>query len=121
MIFDKLYESLKNTLLNAEEKFLEFLDKRAAGAAKLAAASKKKGGYALPTAIHFAAKARPYAECVKHKDDEEYIKKKAEECFKKLSKWDEMSQREFQAVMGELEVYGEVYIRKIKPNSLKLI
>ena len=74
MIFDRLYESLKSTLLSAEEKFLEFLDKRAAGAAKLAASSKKKGGYALPTAIHFAAKARPYAECVKHKDDEEYIK-----------------------------------------------
>lgn len=120
MLFNKLYESVKDSVLSAEEKFLEFLDKRAKGAAKLASNSKKKGGFALPTAIHFAAKARPYAECVKHKDDEDYIADKANDCLKKLQKWDQMSQREFQAVMGELEVYGEVYIRKVKPNSLKL-
>jgi len=120
MLFDKLYEAVKDSALSAEDKFLEFLDKRASGAAKLASNSKKKGGFALPTAIHFAAKAKPYAECIKHKDDEDYIADKATECLEKLQKWDQMSQREFQAVMGELEVYGEVYIRKVRPNSLKI-
>lgn len=120
MQFYKLYEAVKNTVLSAEEKFEEFLNKRAQGAAKIAATSKKKGGFALPTFYHFDAKASPYADCVKHKDDEEHIHKKANDCLKKLQSWDKMSQREFQAVMGELEVYGEVYIRKVKPNSLKM-
>lgn len=120
MIFDKLYESLKSALITADEKFEEFINKRASGASKIASTSEKKGGYATLTAIHFAAKEIPYAECVKHKNDEDYIKEKAEECLKKLANWDKMSQREFQAEMGKLEVYGEVYIRKIKPNSLKI-
>ena len=31
-----------------------------------------------------------------------------------------MSQKKFQEETGKLEVYGEVYIRKTKPNSLKI-
>ena len=31
-----------------------------------------------------------------------------------------MSQKEFQHVMGQLEAYGEVYIKSVKPDSIKL-
>jgi hypothetical protein len=111
-----------------EESLKEFLTKRAAGAAKIAHSSKEKGGCATLTAIHFAAKAKPYAEAEKlekapDKDCDKanaYYKKKADEVYSKLKDLDKLSQKEFQALMGELEVWGEVYIRATKPNSLKI-
>lgn len=109
--------------LTSEESFEEFLEKRAAGAAKLAQSAKEKGGYSILTAVHFAAKAKPYAESEKwaNKDDKNaHYKNMAKEVYKKLSNLDDLSQKEFQALMGELEVWGEVYIRSIKPNSLKV-
>ena len=48
------------------------------------------------------------------------INKKTEDVYSKLSDLDSLSQKEFQALMGELEVYGEVYIRATKPESLKI-
>jgi len=111
-----------------EESLIQFLDKRAAGAAKIAHSAKEKGGFSTLTAIHFAAKAKPYAECEKmenapNKDCDRanaHYKKKAEELHTKLADLDKLTQKEFQALMGELEVYGEVYIRATKPNSLKI-
>jgi len=111
-----------------EEALEQFLAKRAAGAAKIAHSSKEKGGFATLTAIHFAAKAKPYAECEKmekapDKDCDKanaHYKKMAEEVYAKLANLDKLSQKEFQALMGELEVWGEVYIRATKPNSLKI-
>ena len=61
-----------------------------------------------------------YNECLNHTDKEQFAKNKANECLDKLRTWDKMSQREFQTVMGQLEAYGEVYIREVKPGSLKL-
>lgn len=109
--------------LTAEESFDEFLTKRAAGAAKLASSAKEKGGYSLLTAVHFAAKAKPYAESEKwaNKDERDsHYKARAKEVYDKLSDLDALSQKQFQTLMGELEVWGEVYIRSIKPNSLKV-
>jgi len=111
-----------------EESLVQFLDKRAAGAAKIAHSSKEKGGFATLTAIHFAAKAKPYKECEKmenapDKDCDKanaHYKKMAEEVYSKLANLDNLTQKEFQALMGELEVWGEVYIRATKPNSLKI-
>lgn len=111
-----------------EESFKQFLSKRAAGAAKLADSSKEKGGFATLTAIHFAAKAKPYKEAEKmenapDKDSDTvnaYYKKMAEEACSKLKDLDSLSQKEFQALTGELEVWGEVYIRATKPESLKI-
>jgi len=111
-----------------EESFQQFLTKRAAGAAKIAHSSKEKGGFSTLTAIHFAAKAKPYAECEKtekeysedHDKANAHYKKMAEELHAKLADLDKLSQKEFQALMGELEVYGEVYIRATKPESLKI-
>ena len=111
-----------------EEALEQFLVKRAAGAAKIAHSSKEKGGFATLTSIHFAAKAKPYAEAEKMEKDPSkdcdktnaHYKKMAEEVYAKLADLDKLSQKEFQALMGELEVWGEVYIRATKPNSLKI-
>ena len=111
-----------------EESFQQFLIKRAAGAAKLENSSREKGGFATLTAIHYAAKAKPYAESKKleteYKDDHDAVneiyKQKAEEVYAKLKDLDRLSQKEFQSLMGELEVWGEVYIRATKPESLKI-
>jgi len=119
MRFERFCEAVKNTLSSAEDKLSDFLTKRAKGAANIAASSRKKGGYALLSAEHFDAKGRPYADCVKHKDDIDYIHDKTNEALLKLKDWDKMSQKQFQAVTGILEVYGEVYIRMLKPNSIK--
>ena len=105
------------------EAFPKFLEKRAAGAHKIAASSKAKGGYATLTAIHFGAKAKPYKEAEQwaEKDNKnEHFKAKAEEVYVKLKDLDTLSQKDFQALMGELEVWGEVYIRATKPESLKI-
>ena len=127
-IYQLILEKRVDTDPSSTESFERFLDKRLAGAEKLAESTKAKGGYSTLTAIHYAAKAKPYAECIKlnsqHKEDHEKVnelyKQKAEEIYSKLSDLDSLSQKEFQALMGELEVYGEVYIRATKPGSLKI-
>lgn len=119
MQFAKLYESLKTSLTSAEKLFEDFIKTRKAGAAKIAKTSTAKGGYAVLTAIHFEAKEVPYQECIDHIDDIDFIEGKADKCWDKLKNWKDMSQREFQHVMGQLEAYGEVYIREKKPNSIK--
>lgn len=127
-IYQLILEKRVDTDPSSSESFERFLDKRLAGAEKLAESTKAKGGYSTLTAIHYAAKAKPYAECIKlnsqHKEDQEKVnelyKQKAEEIYSKLSDLDSLSQKEFQALMGELEVYGEVYIRATKPESLKI-
>lgn len=91
----------------------EFVTKRAAGAKKIQSQAAGKGGYSLLTAAHFKAKEVPYKTALKHLSDKDskFIKAKADNCFSKLKSWHTMSQKEFQEVMGELEAYGEVYIR----------
>jgi hypothetical protein len=97
----------------------EFVTKRAAGAKKISNQAKNKGGYSLLTAVHFDAKKTPYTQASKHVNDKDsvFIKKKADACFEKLKNWDKMSQREFQWVMGQLEAYGEVYIRSLEEKG----
>lgn len=98
---------------------ITFLKKRAAGAAKIQKSAEKKGGFSLLTSVHFKAKEIPYKNALKHAEDEDskFIKQKADECFEKLKHWHKMSQREFQAVMGQLEAYGEVYIRSFQDKG----
>ena len=62
------------------------------------------------TSIHFKAKEIPYAQSIKHVKDPKFIESKAAECVRKLLGWKRMNQREFQTVMGQLEVYGEALI-----------
>jgi hypothetical protein len=111
-----------------EESLVQFLDKRLAGAEKIANSSEHKGGFATLTAIHYKAKLKPYKECGKMEKSPDkdcdttnaHYKKMAEELHAKLADLDKLTQKEFQSLMGELEVYGEVYIRATKPNSLKI-
>lgn len=90
-----------------------FVEKRSAGAKKIEKMASDKGGFSLLTAVHFKAKEVPYKVCAKHADDSDssFVKAKADECFDKLKNWDKMSQKDFQHVMGQLEAYGEFYIR----------
>ena len=121
--FTETYKRLLVEELTKEAKFDEFLNKRKAGADKIQKMTEKKGGYSTLTAIHYAAKEKPYQDCLKWEDKagkEEHFKNKASEIYKKLKDLDSLSQREFQSLMGELEVYGEVYLRSTKPNSIKL-
>jgi len=117
--FDIVLESIKKSITAIDDKLQDFLTTRQAGARKIANQSQKKGGYAVLTAIHFKAKEKPYQECIDHQNDVSFIEKKADACWDKLKDWKSMSQREFQHVMGQLEAYGEVYIRETKPNSIK--
>jgi hypothetical protein len=107
----------------ANEEFETFLAKRLAGAEKIQSMTEKKGGYSILTAIHYKAKLKPYAESEKWADKEgknEHYKAKAKEVYAKLKDLDSLSQKQFQSLMGELEVWGEVYIRSTKPDSIKL-
>lgn len=99
-----------------DEKYTEFLKARQAGAKKIQHSAEAKGGPATLTAQHFKAKAKPYKmalEMVHDKNREKAYAKHATECLRKLQGWKTMTQREFQTVMGELEVWGEVYLKSV--------
>jgi hypothetical protein len=123
MDFERLFEKVITNETEAEQEFNLFLKKRLAGAEKIQAMTEKRGGFSLLTAIHYKAKLKPYAESEKWAEKEgkeEHFKSKAKEVYEKLKDLDNLSQKQFQALMGELEVWGEVYIRATKPNSIKL-
>jgi len=117
--FSNLVESYLNGSKTDPEDLTTFITKRAAGAMSIEKSATNKGKFATLTAIHFKAKETPYKNCEKHVDDDDssFMKQEADICFKKLQKWDSMSQREFQHVMGQLEAYGEVYIRSLKDKG----
>jgi hypothetical protein len=98
---------------------VDFVQTRAAGAKKIQVSAEAKGGLSLLTAAHFRAKQVPYKVCAKHANDSDstFIKQKADECFDKLKSWDKMTQKEFQFVMGQLEAYGECFIRSLQDKG----
>lgn len=119
MQFIALFEKIIDTT----DGLIEFIKKRAAGAAKIQAAAQKKGGYSILTAIHFAGKVKPYADGLKwatKEGNEDHFKAKYKEAYLKLKDIDSLSQRQFQFISGEMEAYGEQYIRCIKPSSIKI-
>lgn len=95
----------------------EFLETRKEAAEKTAKAAKEKGGLALLTAAHFKAKKIPYTQAIKHakarENDEplEVCKDRADELVKMLKSWHKMSMMDFQKVTGELEAFGESYLK----------
>lgn len=111
MNFPKLIETI---LESKKDKFSEFLETRKKGAAKIQKSVQEKGGAAILTSQHFKAKEVPYKKAIEHaeKDDrEDFYKKEAEKCLSKLKSWKYLTQKEFQTIMGELEVWGEVYLK----------
>jgi hypothetical protein len=118
MNFDNKLNFLLEKSTSGEPQTLpEFLETRKAGAEKIAKSAKEKGGASLLTAVHFKAKRVPYTQAIKHakarENDEplEGCKERADELVKMLKGWHKMSQNDFQKVMGELEAYGESYIK----------
>ena len=119
--FKTLSESIILEKNNDVNNLHEFIEKRKTGADKIRKAAEAKGGPAKLTAVHFAAKERPYKEALSLSTKEncsQTLKKKAQVLVSRLKSWHTMSQREFQDVMGQLEAYGEIYIKTVKPNSL---
>lgn len=87
----------------------EFFRKRTKGAKKIAKMAKEKGGPSILTYWHFAAKEKPYEMVLEGIEDGEplsFYQDKFNKTLKKLNV-EKMTQQEFQAVMGELEVWGE--------------
>jgi hypothetical protein len=113
ILLEEAYKKVTSKKCDCEI-FDEFVEKRRAGADKIARAAEAKGGYSILTAYHFQAKAKPYEDVHKHQGQEDrssYYKEKAMEALDKLKKLDNLSQKEFQAITGVLEVYGEAYIQ----------
>lgn len=118
MNFDnKLNFLLEKSTKDAPETLPEFLETRKAGAEKIAKSAKEKGGPSLLTAAHFKAKRVPYTQAIKHakaREKEEPLegcKERADELVKMLKNWHKMSQNDFQKITGELEAYGESYLK----------
>jgi len=92
----------------------EFIIKRKKGAADIQKKAEAKGGAALLTAVHFAAKEKPYEYALKvceKENAEALIKDKASDVMKELKDWSNLTQQRFQHLMGMLEAYGEVYLQ----------
>lgn len=97
------------------EDVMVFLKNRKDGAKDSAAKAKEKGGDAMLSYYHFAAKDKPYAEVIKSMKQEglkntlSLCKQSYKNLVRNLDL--DMSQKEYQRVVGEIEVYGECYIR----------
>jgi hypothetical protein len=98
---------------NVNQILIDFCKNRKEGAEKIARKSKEKGGLAMLTAWHFFAKLPAYNEAISHikKND---IHGFLEGKFNKLKakvKLQKVSQKQFQELMGKMEVFGEVACR----------
>lgn len=92
---------------------IDFFLARKSGAKKIADSAKEKGGVAMLTYHHFKVKDKAYNQVIKAIENGEnisYFKKKCLELKKQLN-LDDLSPIEFQKVMGELEVFGESYLK----------
>lgn len=96
----------------------DFLKNRKSGAQETAKKAKEKGGDAMLSYYHFAAKDRPYNEVIRtFKNDglDAAIKLCKSEYKRLMRDCDlDMSQKDYQAIVGRIEVFGECYIRLIK-------
>jgi len=99
-----------NLLTEAKKTFESFAKNRLAGAEKIIANAKEKGGDALLTYNHFKVKPAYYKKAIEGKFDIEAAKKEYEETYKKISL--NMTQTEFQKEVGRLEVLGELLIKQ---------
>lgn len=108
-----------NEFLNeskSRETFEEFSATRLAGAAKIADAAKEKGGDALLTYHHFKVKLPAYKKASDGKFDKELAESEYKDLLDKLytsTKKDmNISQVDFQELVGKIEVLGELLIRQ---------
>lgn len=99
--------------------FENFSDKRYLGAKKITDSAAEKGGPALLTHDHFVVKLPYYQKAKSGKFDKEEMKKEYQELcsylYSKMKKIETVNMKEFQELLGKLEVIGELLI---KDNSL---
>jgi hypothetical protein len=101
--------------LETRESFKTFAEKRLAGAEKITNNAKEKGGSAMLTYHHFRVKLPYYKKAMEGKFDLEKSKKEFKEKLDQLcglSENVEMSQTEFQKLVGLIEVLGELIIKQ---------
>ena len=101
--------------LENRESFKTFAEKRLAGAEKITNNAKEKGGPAMLTYHHFRVKLPYYKKAAEGKFDTEQSKKEFKEKLDQLCKLSEnveMSQVEFQKLVGLIEVLGELIIKQ---------
>jgi hypothetical protein len=97
--------------------FTPFVLKRLSGAEAIAKSSKAKGGDAMLTYEHYNAKL-PIYKAARAKFDVEKAKKEFSSLQSKLSY--SMEQTDFQKLMGELEVLGELIIKHERNQKEKM-
>ncbi len=109
----KEYQKTSGKSTNTEKNEI-FVEKRKSGAAEIAQKAISKGGYAQLTAWHFKAKSGPYKEAeraIKEGKPVSFFEKHYKDVMSKLHSSGLHTQREFQRLMGELEVWGEILIQ----------
>ena len=102
--------------LEAQESLETFSSNRLAGATKIAQGAKEKGGDALLTYHHFKVKLPYYKQGVEGDLDfaqiESEYKGKLNELYNATKNTMNIEQVAFQELVGEIEVLGELLIRK---------
>ena len=97
------------------ESFKTFAEKRFKGAEKITNNAKEKGGPAMLTYHHFRVKLPHYKKAMEGRFNVEESKKEFKEKLDQLcdlSENVEMSQVEFQKLVGLIEVLGELIIKQ---------
>ena len=95
---------------------LEFITNRRKGAQNNASDAKAKGGDAMLSYYHFAAKDKPYREVMQALKNDglqsaiKFCKNETKRVIRELD-FIKDTQKEFQQIVGEIEVYGECYIK----------
>lgn len=115
--YNKKYQELIESY--NPNKMKSYLDNRKKSAQDAADKAKEKGGDAMASFYHFDAKVKAYDKCYKivKKDDKLIVlQEKSSDSLKELKKFKNMTQKVFQKIVGELEVWGELFI-KCRENS----
>ena len=111
----KKYSDFLNESKN-KETFEEFSATRLAGASKIADAAKEKGGDAMLTYHHFKVKLSTYREAKDGKFNIKEAEKEYNALLKELytstKSGMNISQVDFQELVGKIEVLGELLIRQ---------
>lgn len=98
-----------------EPDFKEFSKKRYAGAKKIVDSAEEKGGPALLTRDHFKVKIPYYKKAEGGDFDPDKAKGEYSELCKRLhsrmNRIEEMDMKEFQELLGRMEVLGELLIK----------
>ena len=105
----------ENSGVNEEKETIqEFAENRLAGATKISKAAKEKGGDALLTYHHFHVKLPYYQKSVDGELDMESLKEEYDDLLTDLYEATRnsmnISQVEFQELVGKIEVVGELLI-----------